>query len=269
MNESKEITKAVREQQIEQHESWYVGIQDQDTAFKLSALEDHIFDAEAKAKSSWITMGWALRKIRDEDLYKPKYATFAEYVEHSLGYKKSWAYEVIDASEVAKTVPITATAQARVLTGLDPEEQADVWQKAEDLAFDAGKRGVTVETLKQAKGEVIPTEDPIPTQPKESEEEEDSPTDGRAFVLEATKTHRQWLREFAAAVKNDMGASEGAHWFDADQFVASLQNAARLLKLAAPEADCPYCEGKGCDSCNHLGWLPKGVYDALPDDMKA
>jgi len=264
-----EITKEIREQQIEQHESWYSSISEQDDAFKRSALEDHIYDAEAKAKSSWITMGWALRKIRDEDLYKPDFATFPDYVQDQLGYKKSWAYEVIDASEVAKTVPITATAQARVLTGLDPEEQETVWKKAEDIASESGKRGVTVQTLKEAKGEVLPKEEALPA-PDSGDDDDDnsSTTDNREQIAAMIKLYRSSLQEMAKTIKDGMAETEGNHWFDSEQFVASMKNAARLLKLATPHADCPYCGGAGCEACAFLGWIPLGVYESLPDDMK-
>jgi hypothetical protein len=271
VNETKQliktgIAKAIREQQIQSHESWYDSIVEQDSAFKRSALEDHIYDAEAKAKSSWITMGWALRKIRDEDLYKPDFATFAEYVEKQLGYKKSWAYEVIDASEIAKTVPITATAQARVLSGLEPEQQESVWQKAEDLALEEGKRGVTVATLKKAKGAMVTQSDTIPSETKK--ESGDKTVSNQDQLAEDIKSYRSALQQMALAIKTGIAESEGSHWFDEDQFIASMKNASRLLKLAAPKADCPYCKGTGCDSCLGLGWLPEGVYDSLPDDMK-
>ena len=261
-----EITKEIREQQILAHESWYESILNQDAEFKRSALEDHIYDAEAKAKSSWITMGWALRKIRDEDLYKPDFATFAEYVENRLGYKKSWAYEVIDASELAKIVPITATAQARVLTGLEPEEQETVWKKAEDIASESGKRGVTVQTLKAAKGQVLASPEPEP-EPEQPDDNQEQPDD-RQELIDMITSFRSGVQQLATAIKQGMAESEGNHWFDSEQFIASMKNAARLLKLATPHADCPYCGGEGCESCNFLGWIPIGVYDSLPDDMK-
>lgn len=269
MSETKDMVQQISDNLISQHEAWYEGISSEDNEYKRSCLEDHIEDAEHKARSSWVTMGWALRKIRDEELWKPEYSTFAEYVEAKLGYKKSWAYEIIDAGEVALSVPITATSQARVLTDLPQEKQEAVWDKAQELASQTGSRGVTVKTLKKARDIQIGAneEDPEPT-PVAPEDPIDPPFDSKEELADMLQTFRSRLQAFAREVCKEVGISPCSHWFDDEQFVASLQNAARLLKLATPVADCPYCEGEGCDSCAHKGWLPHGVYNSLPDDMK-
>ena len=79
---------------------------------------------------------------------------------------------------------------------------------------------------------------------------------------------RSELKNICECAEKGVLKGEGGHWFDFDQFKSSLQNAARVLKMAMPVADCPYCGGKGCEACNFKGWLPKGVYDSLPASVK-
>jgi hypothetical protein len=270
-----EMTQQISDSLIAQHEAWWQGIGAEDDTYKRSCLEDHIEDAEHKARSSWVTMGWALRKIRDEDLWKPEYNTFADYVQDKLGYKKSWAYEIIDAGEVALSVPITATSQARVLTDLTQEAQEAVWDKAQEIAAEGGSRGVTVKALKEARdielGGPAPTSEPEPPATPVDPPIDTGVVSSRHERASAMRAMRAQLKSLAEEIMEEASCGDGGHWFDGEQFLESMKNASRLLRLATPEADCPYCRGKGdvdCDVCQNLRWLPKGVYDSLPADMK-
>tara|TARA_R100000315_G_C5222544_1_gene134165 strand:+ start:496 stop:1272 length:777 start_codon:yes stop_codon:yes gene_type:complete len=233
---------------------------------RCQVLTELIQQSESTVREQWVRMGWALRTIRDDSLYVGEFESFADFVEKKLGYKKSWAYEVIDASEVAKVVPIKAVSQARVLAQLEPEEQQAVWDRAVQISDGE----VTAKAIKQAasgsdesKQESIP--DPLPEyqEPPSFNEDED-----RVKLERLINDLRTELKNISSVAEKGVLQQDGGHWFDFDQFKSSLQNAARVLRMAAPAADCPYCNGAGCEVCAHLGWLPKGVYDALPSDMK-
>lgn len=247
---------------VEQLKEWYnsCGL---DHGGRCAALEQVINESESKVREQWIRMGWALKTIRDDSLYTDSHESFADFVEQKLGYKKSWAYEVIDASEVAKVVPIKAVSQARVLAQMEPDEQKEVWNRAVEISDGE----VTAKAIKQAaepqqaEPEVQHSEpDPAPASALDSDEV-------RA-IMQLNADLRSELKNICECAEKGVLKGEGGHWFDFDQFKSSLQNAARVLKMAMPVADCPYCGGKGCEACNFKGWLPKGVYDSLPASVK-
>jgi len=243
-------------------QEWYDGIGGTHGE-RCEAVEEVIAQSESAVREQWVRMGWALRTIRDDSLYSEQFESFADYVEQKLGYKKSWAYEVIDASEVAKVVPIKAISQARVLAQLEPEEQQAVWSRAVEISDGE----VTAKSIKEAANEgseppppkAIPDPEPIPSA---------LPDEDRAKLENLCSDIRRELKNICDVAQKGVHEQDGGHWFDFDQFKTSLQNSARVLRMAMPAADCPYCKGAGCDTCAHLGWLPKGVYDALPDSMK-
>lgn len=247
----------------EQLQKWYDSIGGTHGT-RCHAVELIITDSESTVREQWVRMGWALKTIRDDSLFSEDFESFADYVEQKLGYKKSWAYEIIDASEVAKTVPIKAVSQARLLAQMEPNEQQVVW----DRAVENCSGEVTAKAIKIAASECFKEEeqgDPVPESIPEVPKEADA--DREAFLLRCTDIRTE-LQRTSTIAKTLLLEEDGGHWFDFDQFESSLKNAARIVRMATPVADCPYCKGDGCDTCANLGWLPKGVYDALPDSMK-
>ena len=84
-------------------------------------------------------VGNALAKIRDDRLYRIKYATFEDYCRERWRMSKTHANRLIDSSEViANLTPIGVTptneAQARELASLEPDVQRAVWQIAVSTA---------------------------------------------------------------------------------------------------------------------------------------
>ena len=62
----------------------------------LNKVEEQI---ETNVLKAWYDNGLLLREIRDDKLYKKKYGTFEEYADQRWGWKKSRAYQMIDAAE--------------------------------------------------------------------------------------------------------------------------------------------------------------------------
>lgn len=48
----------------------------------------------------------------------------------------------------------------------------------------------------------------------------------------------------------------------------ALADARRGIAQASPAAWCPKCDRKGCAKCRQTGWLPKSVWDGLPEAEK-
>lgn len=85
--------------------------------------------------NTFIDVGNALLEIRDNRLYKDLYSTFEDYCRERWGFSRVHAHRYIEAAEVARNLlPIgnilpATESQARPLTGLEPEEQREVWQR--------------------------------------------------------------------------------------------------------------------------------------------
>jgi hypothetical protein len=82
---------------------------------------------------TFIEVGQALRTIREKRLYRISFKTFEDYCVGRWAFKKSQAYQLIDASVVisnlsaiAEILPKTES-QTRPLTRLEPEIQKEVW----------------------------------------------------------------------------------------------------------------------------------------------
>lgn len=106
-------------------------------AGRLSELEDCI----ERGLQTFVEVGTALAEIRDSRLYRDTHGTFEDYCRKRWGLTRSYAYEIMDASAVAKNVrnsghELTAVSQARPLTPFnnDPEFQREAWQRAVDTA---------------------------------------------------------------------------------------------------------------------------------------
>lgn len=88
-----------------------------------------------RGRETFIAVGQALLRIRDERLYRAAHKTFEDYCRDRWGWSRSHAYRQIEAAEVAENLsPIgdipENESQARMLVGLPPETQREVWTKA-------------------------------------------------------------------------------------------------------------------------------------------
>jgi hypothetical protein len=127
-----------------------------------------------KGKQTFIEIGVALKKIRDEKLYREKWNTFEAYCEDKFEFKKSQAYRLIEASEVVTKIKaspfgdeleIKTETQARELAKV-PEED---WQEVIDVVADSqAKTGkpATAKTFKEAAEKVAEKREEKPIIPK-------------------------------------------------------------------------------------------------------
>jgi hypothetical protein len=89
-------------------------------------------------------VGTALLRIRDGKLYREGYKTFYEYCEKRWNVKKSHAYELMDAAQIATNIENSSAPadkilpqnefQLRPLTQILPEDQPKVWDAAVESA---------------------------------------------------------------------------------------------------------------------------------------
>jgi hypothetical protein len=94
----------------------------------------------AEGIQTFVEVGRALLLIPDQQLYRRTYATFEAYCRERWDLSRTYAYQLIGASEVVDEVAAvsdvvpTNEAQARPLASLPPEQRVEVWQEAVDTA---------------------------------------------------------------------------------------------------------------------------------------
>lgn len=120
----------------------------------LTKAEERQLGAHEKAIEtgikSFADMGAALGAIRDARLYRASHTTFDVYLAERWQVSKSYANQLISAAATAAVVPIQNEAQARALSGLQPEEAKEVFSTAQEMA----KRPPTAMDLKFARERV-------------------------------------------------------------------------------------------------------------------
>ena len=119
---------------------------------------------ELKVERSFLEAGLALRELRDRRLYRNTHKTFEAYCQDRFGFGRAHSYRLIDAVTVVENLrfaedekdalsPIrrqilpTKLEQVRPLTGLEPEEQREVWQQAVEQADGKVPAGRTVKSI--------------------------------------------------------------------------------------------------------------------------
>jgi hypothetical protein len=160
---------------------------------RLAELEATI----ARGVRSFLDTGRALTEIRDARLYRERYATFDDYTRAEWGFRRSYAYEIMQAAEVAgrlSGVPDTpAPRSAGVAAELvplrdEPEKLTEVWQAATSTAA-AAHRPVTATDVRDARRQLVQAE-PRASQPPAAVPQDD-PNDLRfAHIEEATQLLR-------------------------------------------------------------------------------
>lgn len=125
----------------------------------LIALEETI----EHGKQTFVEVGVALAKIRDEKLYVSDYETFEAYCKGRWGWRKAYCNHIIRAADTVKELPaesatmVASERQARELSKAEPAEREAVLEEA------ASQGPVTAKAIKQAvqrrKSPALPPED--------------------------------------------------------------------------------------------------------------
>lgn len=123
------------------------------TVADAAELADHEAAIERGLKT-FIDVGLRLVAVRDKRLYRADYATFEDYCEGRWNFSDRRARQLIDAAGIVNALPTgtivpVTESQARELTGLAPDEAAEVMNRAHDNT--AGK--VTAAAIRDARNE--------------------------------------------------------------------------------------------------------------------
>jgi hypothetical protein len=103
----------------------------------LDALTTQLTECEAiieRGLASFLEMGQALLRIRDGRLYRRTHRTFAHYCQERWSLSRSYAYELMEAGQVAEAlsgiadVPNASIALELAALKDDPASMQDVWR---------------------------------------------------------------------------------------------------------------------------------------------
>lgn len=115
---------------------------------ELARLEATI----AEGLNTFVAVGNALVQIRDKRLYRETHETFELYCRDKWGFSKTHANRLIASAQAVEqighieVVPANE-AQARPLTMLPPQQQAEAWKRAVTAA---GGKTPTAKTVREA-----------------------------------------------------------------------------------------------------------------------
>ncbi len=100
---------------------------------------------------TFVDVGTALLEIRDQRLYRERWASFEDYCRERWGMSRPRAYQIIDAAKVVAALSTNVDtlpgneAQVRPLTALPPEQQREAWTLAVETAPGGKVTGAHVE----------------------------------------------------------------------------------------------------------------------------
>jgi hypothetical protein len=145
---------------------------------------------------TFVNVGRALLVIRNQRLYRQSYATFEAYCRERWDLSRTYAYQLIGASEVVDEVAAVSDvvpaneAQVRPLVSLPPEQRVEVWQEAVDTAPPSGITAAHVKrVVTQVKGQ---PNAPKPRAPEPRRPARQEVQEGLAWCLSEVKDDKAW-----------------------------------------------------------------------------
>lgn len=225
-----------------------------------------------KINQAFLDGAEALREMRDKKLYRHKYETFEEYCQEEHGWGRQRAYQLIEASEIKKSLPenvnncLQNEGQVRALSSIHPEYREEVIEKV----VSEGK--VTAEAIKDA-GEVVQKKDKTIRLDKMGyriPEEIIQDWDRSEQMGQELKARASFIK---CAIETGLEDPKDVIWREINnQVSATAKNLFSSVKLLLPYAICPSCEGrqrKKCTVCKQRGWVSEFLWKtAFPPEIR-
>jgi ParB-like chromosome segregation protein Spo0J len=195
-----------------------------------------------------------------------EYTLLKEVEERLAGLRMTSGGESEDETGKAKVIAAksigmdyrTAEKALLVVEAMDEAEEVGDTAKLEDLrsklnrSIAKGHKAV----VRDRAGVVDGLKNPVP---KEMED-----------VFNAARSFRGMIYkvgEVKASVRV-LSEASGGELLPLREIEADCNNVSQALAAAAPWAVCPICKGGECNDCDHLGWMHKDQYEALPEGLR-
>jgi hypothetical protein len=225
---------------------------------------------------SFLSVGSALKEIRDQKLYRERHKTFETYVKARWGFDRSRAYQLIDASELKADLStmvdknpraneVKTERQLRELASVPSESLAEVIEKASEIAGDAP---LTAKVLKEAREQVLEPAEPTAEEPAcEDVEPEPEPEPEQVGPLQCVGWFKEQIRLVGEVKQNLEQVAEvsGNEILMARRpvILREIERIKESFSIAMPQAICPKCQGGRCIQCGNMGWVTKKRLDEL------
>lgn len=220
-----------------------------------------------------------LFKVRDQNLYREEYKTFAEFCSVEFGLTHRAINFKIKASETKSSlgkifpkseIP-TKDSHLIEIAKAPEEKQVEVLERAREMAAIA-EREPTANDFKVARKEL--EQECLGEDSHEESCQEggtDSPSPDWMENKPVVDTHRQSINRIIKALK-DAEEDPGFEELIAQRprIIADLNNAKAAIVGSVPFQICPYCSGLAneCSGCKDRGWVGKGQWDQAPEEMR-
>jgi hypothetical protein len=223
----------------------------------------------ARGVTSFVEVGAALLKIRDEALFRQTHDTFEAYCRERWNMIPSRVSQVISAARVAgelKNFNLNEE-QARALKDVEPEMRADVVEEAVRTAparRDDARPKLTARHIRETARRVAAKPEPVVEVVVVDDNGEPIPD---AIQGEYAEAQRE-LASLATVIGNlrrevnGLAEKPAGAFVDLRRVMIDLQNAANGLLQAAPAVLCAKCSGDRCRDCNRRGWTPRQQQEA-------
>lgn len=213
----------------------------------------------AKGMETFFEVGLALKRIRDEQLYRGEHKTFEAYVQARWKLSRSRAYQLIESADVNQNVhhgrqnspSLPNERAARELARLPAEEQADTWDEVVATTPNPTHKDVQKHVDRKL-GDVVEAthvRDVTEEKPKSRVDE----------ALENAEQAREVQRAIQTAIRltNAITDKPGLELLASKQksIVTHLENAKSAVTVSIPVDVCPRCKGEGCSHCGNFGWI--------------
>ena len=188
-----------------------------------------------------------LLEIYQNAYWKMEFSSFEQFCKERLGYSKQYVYRCINAAKMVEAgVPVENPNQSLALEGLDVEKAKEVWDRAEEVAGETGKK-VTGGLLKKARAEQEVLDRAVSEEP------------GYLNIDQLAEPFNEvisMLRQSKSLLQTLSSTPDGV-WIQFQPIAIKMRDIAESIKFSMPSAVCPQCNGSGCNSCKDLGWIPK------------
>lgn len=239
-------------------------------AENLEDAIETIKSCEKNVVKCWQEMALAVKAIHTKKLWMDKHESFDDCMAAEVGWKKSWAYEMLKAAEVLEDAPITDASMARFLHPLDSEKRLIAWEGA---VKEAAPAKPTREDVKKAAAMVKEIDEVEKSGAPDFSDEAEEPVAEAEVVPSVVPDHAEFdrimalMREVKSSIEELCESPTGTYVTKA-QVLADMKNAYNALAWAKPHCVCVYCEGEGCKHCQQNGWLCKGLWASAPEEYK-
>jgi hypothetical protein len=221
---------------------------------------------------SFLATGSALKEIRDQRLYREGHKTFEAYVKARWEFDRSRAYQLIEASDLKadlstmvdknpKVSDVKTERQLRELRTVPEGLIGDVIEKATEIAGDAP---LTAKVLKEAREQVLESEEPTAEEPAcedvEPEPEPVGPLQCVGWFKDQIGLVNELIRNMDTVVEvpgNELLMSRRL------SIRREIEHIKGSFRAVMPHSICPRCQGKCCTQCGNHGWVNKQRFDEL------